>query len=418
MFLRLAIKSLQNRKGSVMMTVVAIGVSIFVLLGIEHIRHQAKKSFASTVSGVDLIVGARTGSLNLLLYSVFRIGAPTNNISWESYQQIISDSNVAWAIPIALGDSHKGYRVMGTNANYFQHFSYGNQKSLKFSEGGGFEGVFGVVLGAEVARQLGYSLGDKLVLAHGVASTSFSLHDDLPFTVVGILEPTGTPVDQTLHVSLQGIEAIHVGWDRGVQLPGKGLTADNVKDQELTPDSITAIMLGLNSRMAIFTVQRRVNQFPEEPLLAILPGVALSELWQMMGLFEMTLRLISLIVLVSAVLGLGAMLLASIRERAQEIRLLRVVGAPPLFLFLLIETEAIVITVFGIVLGVAGLSLCMVLVQEVLSARMGLHLDVLTFTAESLILIGWVLAATFLVAAVPSMSAFNNAKSVVGKALP
>ena len=92
----------------------AMTVSIFVLLAVEHIRYQAKESFANTVSGVDLIVGSRTGSLNLLLYSVFHIGSPTNNVSWESYEDISSNSQVEWAIPISLGDSHKGYRVVGT----------------------------------------------------------------------------------------------------------------------------------------------------------------------------------------------------------------------------------------------------------------------------------------------------------------
>ena len=410
MFIRLAYKSLLNRKGSVLMTLISISVAIFVLLGIEHIRSQAKESFASTVSGVDLIVGARTGSLNLLLYSVFRIGSPTNNISWESYQEIASDKNVAWAIPISLGDSHKGYRVMGTTREYFEHFSYGNKNNLEFAEGGPFEDIFGVVLGAEVARQLGYSIGDKLVLAHGLAATSFSLHDDLPFSVVGIMEPTGTPVDQTLHVSLQGIEAIHVGWGQGVKIPGKGLTAENAGDHELTPDSVTAVMLGLNSRIAIFGLQRKINQFPQEPLLAILPGVALSELWQMMSLFETTLRLISLLVLAAAILGLGAMLLASIRERNQEIRLLRVVGAPPFFLFLLIEAEALLITLSGILLGAASLYVCLGFVQDLLSARFGLHLETLTFSGDSLTLLLLVIAATFVVAAIPSMNAYNSAK--------
>ena len=118
-----------------MMSLLAISVAIFVLLGIEHIRQQARTSFASTVSGVDLIVGAKTGSTNLLLYSVFRIGAPTDNISWQAYQAISSNQSVAWSIPISLGDSHKGYRVIGTTDSFFEHFSYGKQRSLSLASG-------------------------------------------------------------------------------------------------------------------------------------------------------------------------------------------------------------------------------------------------------------------------------------------
>ena len=162
MFLKLAYKSLLSRWGAVTLTVMAMTVSIFVLLAVEHIRQQAKESFASTVSGVDLIVGSRTSGLNLLLYSVFRIGRPTNNISWDSYLALATNPKVKWAIPISLGDSHKGYRVVGTSADYFVHFSYGNKYRLAFREGGPFDGVFDVVLGHEVAERLGYGLGKKV----------------------------------------------------------------------------------------------------------------------------------------------------------------------------------------------------------------------------------------------------------------
>ena len=125
MFIRLALSSIKSRKGSALLTFLAITVSVFVLLGVEKIRHQAKDSFSNTVSGIDLIVGSRTGDVNLLLYSVFRLGNATNNISWKSYQRITKNPNVAWTIPISLGDSHEGYRVMGTNTDYFTHFRFG-----------------------------------------------------------------------------------------------------------------------------------------------------------------------------------------------------------------------------------------------------------------------------------------------------
>jgi len=412
MFIRLAYKSLLNRKASALLTVLALTVSIFVLLGVEHIRHQVKDSFGNTVSGVDLIVGARTGSLNLLLYSVFRIGSPTNNISWNSYQAIASDKNIAWAVPIALGDSYQGYRVMGTTKDYFKHFSYGNKRQLQFTSGESFEGVFDVVLGFDVAKQLGHNLGDKVILAHGVASTSFSLHDDRPFQVVGILAPTGTPVDQTVHVSLQGIEAIHTGWQQGVKMPGSALSVEQLAQMELQPKSITAFMLGLKSRIATFRVQREINNYSREPLLAILPGVALSELWQMMAMFENTLRLISVFILVSALLGLSAMLLASIREREREIRLLRVVGASPQFLFLLIELEALLISVVSILLGISILYVSLAVAGDVLVSKFGLHISTYILPQSNVHILFLIACATIIVAAIPSFSAYKSAKAM------
>ncbi len=410
MFIRLALKSLLNRKGSVLLTLMAMTVSIFVLLGVEHIRNQAQDSFNSTVSGVDLIVGARTGGLNLLLYSVFRIGSPTNNISWDSFQKIAHQPKVAWAIPVSLGDSHKGYRVMGTTAAYFKHFSYANQHKLDFAKGKAFSDIFDVVLGSEVAKQLGYSLGDKVILAHGIAKTSFSMHDDKPFRVVGILSATGTPVDQTLHVSLQGIEAIHIDWQHGVKLAKSTVTPEQLKQLTLEPKNITAFMLGLKSRLAVFSVQRNINNFSAEPLTAILPGVALSELWQMMGMLENTLRLISVLILLSALLGLSAMMLASIRERRHEVQLLRVIGAPPIFIFLMIELEALLICLLSTGLATALLYLSLVIASDFLTSGFGLHISINILSGNNILLILIVISLTILAAAIPSLSAYKNAK--------
>lgn len=409
MFIKLACKSLLNRKGSVVLTVMALTVSVFVLLAVEHIRSQAKESFSNTVSGVDLIVGARTGSLNLLLYSVFRVGAPTNNISWDSYQDIGSNPRVKWTIPISLGDSHKGYRVMGTSRDYFKHFSYGNKHKLEFDQGTAFDGVFDLVLGAEVAAKLAYSMGDKVVLAHGTASTSFSMHDDRPFTVTGILKPTGTPVDQTVHVSLEGIEAIHVDWQHGVKMPGQGISAEQLERLDLQPENITAFMLGLTSRMATFRVQRDINDYKKEPLSAILPGVALSELWQMMSVLENTLRLVSAFVLLAALLGLSAMLLASIKERKHEVHLLRVVGASPLFLFMLIELEAILIALCSTLFGVISLLICIKSIGGFLASDYGLYVSADIFSEGVIFIFLLILIATLIAAAVPSINMYRRA---------
>ncbi len=374
MFLKVAVSSLLSRKGSAVMTLMAISVAIFVLLGIEQIRQQARESFASTVSGVDLIVGAKTGSLNLLLYSVFRIGSPTDNISWQAYREIADADDVAWTIPISLGDSHKGYRVVGTTEAFFKYFSFGKERRLAFYKGEAFEGTFDAVLGSEVATALGYSMGTEVILAHGLASASFTKHDNQPFVVVGILAPTGTPVDHTIHVRLEGIEAIHAG---GSKVPiGAFAPANRSVTNFSEPESITAFMLGLKSRMSTFNVQRQINEFAGEPLMAILPGVALSELWQMMSMFENVLRLISALVLLAAVLGMGAVLLASIRERRQEIHLLRMMGASAVF------------------------------------SRFGIYLDATLLTPEAALMLVAVLLATLVAAAVPSLKMYTSARDI------
>jgi putative ABC transport system permease protein len=398
MLINLATKSLFDRKSSVVLSCIAMTISIFVLLGVEHIRKESKESFSSTISGADLIVGARSGQLNLLLYTVFRLGSPVNNISWRSYQKIAADPNVDWTIPISLGDSHKGFRVLGTTNDYFKHFKFGRKQTLAFTQGNQFLEIYDVVLGAEAAASLNYQLGDPIVLSHGIGDTSFSVHDRYPFTITGILAATGTPVDQTVHVKLEGIEAIHKD--------------NSISIDQLKPTSITAFIVGLKSRVATFRLQREINEMKQEPLMAILPGVALSELWRMMSILESTLRLVSSMIFVAALLGLAAVMAASIRERKNEIHLLRIVGAPPGFLFILFQIEALLISVISILTGSALLYLSLVIAQKQISTQLGLHLGTNLFTYSSLIIAISIILATTLVASLPAFQAYTQAKSV------
>src|SRR5262244_4006489 len=140
--LRLAVQSLFNRWVTALLTVLAIAVSVTLLLGVEKVRTGARESFADTISGTDLIVGARSGSLNLLLYSVFRIGNATNNVTWKSYQDIADMPEVSWIVPMSLGDSHHGFRVLGTNADYFTHYKFRRGQSMSFVAGGPFNDLF------------------------------------------------------------------------------------------------------------------------------------------------------------------------------------------------------------------------------------------------------------------------------------
>jgi putative ABC transport system permease protein len=398
MLLKLAIQSLVDRKNSALLTCIAMTISIFVLLGVEHIRKESKESFSSTISSADLIVGARSSRLNLLLYSVFRLGSPVNNISWRSHQEISRNPNVSWTIPISLGDSHKGFRVLGTTNDYFKHFKYGKKQSLNFDKGKEFAAVYDVVLGAEVAVKLNYQLGNSIILSHGIGETSFTVHDQHSFKIAGILAPTGTPVDQTVHIRLDGIEAIHQG--------------GNDSNDRLQPSSITAFIVGLNSRISTFRLQREINEFQDEPLMAILPGVALSELWRMMALFESTLRLISSMVFVAALLGLAALMASSIRERKKETYLLRIIGAPPGFLFLLFQIEALLIAIASILAASALLYISLSIAQKLISTQLGLHLGSNLFTISNLIITLSIIFATVLVASLPAFQAYRQAKAV------
>ncbi|MFZ3022564.1 ABC transporter permease [Pseudomonas sp.] len=408
--IRLALASLANRRFTAWLTVFAIALSVCLLLAVERIRTETRSSFASTISGTDLIVGARSGSINLLLYSVFRLGNATNNIRWDSFETIARDPKVKWAIPISLGDSHRGYRVMGTSRAYFEHYQYGRGQALQLAQGQTFaDDPFAVVLGAEVAEALNYQLGQQLVLAHGVATISLSKHDDKPFTVVGILKRTGTPVDRTLHISLQGMQALHIDWQNGVPAQGKGrISAEQTRSMDLQPHAITAAMLGLNSKIATFSVQRQINEFRGEPLLAILPGVALQELWSLMGSAEKALFVVSLFVVLTGLIGMLTAILTSLNERRREMAILRSVGARPWHIASLLIVEAFALALAGVLLGLALLYLGIVLAQGYVQANYGLLLPLALPSRYEWTLLGAILAAALLMGALPAWRAYRQ----------
>jgi putative ABC transport system permease protein len=374
--LRLALKSLANRWLTALLTVAAIAVSIMLLLGVEKVRVGARQSFADTISGTDLIVGARTGSLQLLLYSIFRIGNATNNITWASYDEIRQQPEVAWAVPLSLGDSHRGFRVLGTTDEYFTRYRYRRTHALEFAAGKPFEDLFDTVVGAEVAASLGYKLGDRIVIAHGLGSVSFVEHDDKPFRVSGILARTGTPVDRTVHVSLEAIEAIHVDWQGGARVPGQAVTADEVRKLDLKPKAITAALIGLKSRLATFRLQRAINDYPREALVAIIPGAALQELWGLVGIAETALTAVSWMVVATALLGLATMILTTLNERRREMAILRSVGARPATVLGLLSAEAGFLTLAGVLLGMALTYLGLVVARPVIDRLYGLNLAI------------------------------------------
>lgn len=403
----LATRSAWNRRFVLSLIVFSIALSTFLLLGIERIRSDVRENFAQSVSGTDLIVGARTGSVQLLLYSVFRIGSATNNIRWSTVQEIARQRAVAWVVPISLGDSHRGFAVVATTLDYFDHFQYGDHQALQLAQGKRFAGVFDTVLGAEVASKLGYKLGDRIVLAHGDGVFAANDHADKPFTVVGILARTGTPVDRSVHISLAAMEAIHLDWIAGAPLPGTAIPADQVSQYDLTPKNVTAALVGLKSRAAVFAVQRWISEFEGEPVMAILPGVALDELWDVVGVGERGLLAMSALVSVVSLAGLVAVIMAGLNERRRELAILRALGAGPRQVLLLLALEGGLVTAIGVAVGFVCSVLAIALLSGWFAERFGIALHLHEPGLDDLMLLGAILVAGWLASLVPGLRAYR-----------
>ena len=411
--LRLALASAWNRRATLGLTVLAIALAVTMLLGVERARSAARESFAQSVSGTDLVVGARTSPVQLMLYAVFRLGEATNNIAWKSFEAVAAMPGVAWAVPLSLGDSHRGFSVLGTSRDYFEHFRFGYQRALAFAAGRPFadgpDGVFEAVLGADVAQSLHYSLGQRITLSHGAGGAGLPEHGDKPFTVVGILARTGTPVDRTVHVGLAAIEAIHLDWQAGAPIPGLTIPPEFVRKFDLKPKQITAMLVGLKSRGAVFKVQREINDFTGEPLLAVLPGVALDQLWQVVGVVERTLLAVSAMVVVVGLAGMVAVVLASLNERRRELAVLRSVGAGPRHIAALLLIESLVCTAAGALFGLVLLALAATAAGGWLEENFGLALHAGIGSTGEWALLGSVVVAGVAAGVLPAWRACRMA---------
>ncbi|MEM1379644.1 MAG: ABC transporter permease [Pseudomonadota bacterium] len=381
-----------DRRLTIVLSMLAVATAVALLASTEKIRSGVRAGFDNTISGADLVVGTRTGSLNLLLYSVFRLGDPLQSVSWETFERVAQHPDVAWAIPLSLGDSHRGYRVLGTDDTYLAHYRYGSDVPLKIANGQWMSTPSDAVLGAEVARALNYNVGTEIILSHGIVSAGFADHDDAPFRVVGILAPTGTPVDRTVHVTLSGLDAIHGG----------------DTDEGATPQAITSFLVGMENRPVALQFQRVLNTYQGEPLTAAIPGAALSQLWSVIRPVETILRLFTALVFAIGMVGLSTTLLASLAGRRRELAILRALGARPSDLMFILTAETVLTSVGGFIIGWCTAYFGLLVFGPTLQENYGLVLSVTGPNSFDGLVFLAVLASSFLLGLVPGIAAYRS----------
>ena len=437
--LDLALKSLRNRAFSTSLTVGSIALSVALMIGVENVRMGMRESFSNTISQTDLIVGTKGGTIQLLLYSVFGLGSPTENVSWEAYRQWAEHPAVAWTIPYSLGDSHRGFRVIGMNQDFHRHYRYRGGQEIALAEGRANADLFDVTLGADVAAELNYALGDEIAVTHGLGEVGFLNHDHMPFTVVGVLAKTFTPVDRAIYVTLEGMEAVH--WEGGappasddghVHDETDAATADDehvhdeadaapaddghahdeavdisIEDVEVT--QVTSFFVGMTSRRDVLQLQRQINDFENEPMMAVIPGVALNEMWQGLGYAETGLRLVTIFVVLVGLLGMLVSLYTSLNERRREMAILRAVGAGPNRIVSLLVLESVCLSAAG---AIGGLALVYVLLsagQSFVEAQVGLYIPIRPPGSIEFLYLAAVVTAGFLMGFVPALKAYRTA---------
>jgi putative ABC transport system permease protein len=324
--------------------------SMVLLLSIERIQQGAEEGFNQSISGVDVIIGPRSSSLELVLYTVFHLGRPTNNITTKTIDDIKLRNDIDWIVPIALGDSHKGFRVIATQSNYFEHIKYSDNQSLTFLKGRAFSQLPEVVLGSDVADKLNYSLGSNIQITHGSVEATGNKHDDFSFKASGILNKTGTPIDQAIFVDLKGYELLHLGWKSGKKVFSlDNIDLSTIPKEDLNPKTLTAAFVGLKSKLTLFNFSKSIREYPNEAISAVIPGVALSELWSIVGLVDKGFELLSWIIIAISLIAMITLIIASLDNRKQEMTIYRANGASPRFLATMVIYESLVIGLVAII---------------------------------------------------------------------
>lgn len=407
----LAWRSLKNRRLSTVLTVFSMMLSLVLLMTVERVKRAAEDGFTQSVSGVDLVVGGRSSPLQIILYSVFNLGQATQNVSIESYDEIRARPEVAWTIPYSLGDGHKGFRVVGTNTDFFRYYQFRSQEKIEFATGHEFKDYFDVVIGADVAETLKYQVGARVVVAHGVTSgIAVQEHDDKPFRVVGIMKPTGTSLDRALYISLEAMEAIHIDWQTGSAPSEQNrISADRITPEMVKPRAVTSFFLRTKNRIDTLRLQRWINEYKEEPLTAVIPGVVLGEMWTSLSMIERVLKAISFLVMAVGLMSMLIAIMTSLNERRREMAILRALGASLKNVLGLILMETVILSLFAIV------SACIIKVVlewffgPWLQSRYGLYLQPPLFSVNEVIYLLVMLVAGVLISFIPAVRAMRSA---------
>jgi len=458
----LVIQSLLNRWLSCLLIILTLAFSISLFFTVSRIQESVRSSFQNTISGVDSVVAARGGDLQILLNSVFLIGEPNSTIRWSTFKDITDNNKMNWVVPITLGDSHKGYRVIGTTNNYFKEIKYSSGKNIEFLSGNSFNDVFDVVLGNAVANKLKYNLDAEIIITHGLsdvgevhtfrsekenhsdhadhddhADEEHDNHDDhvdhddhakheehdnhedhadegheghnhenLGFKVTGILKPTGTPIDNAVYISLAGIEAMHTGWIGNQKVID--VSIEQIMQSELKPKTISAIFVSLKNRTQVFQFQRDVLNYKEEAISSVMPGITLSRLWALTGNLDKAFKIITFFIIIIALLGMIAMTIAGLNGRRREMAILRSVGASPTNIVSLLLVESIIISLISCAIGYILMIIIFSIGKDYLQNNYGIFINSFSIKNYDLQMIISIICAALIATIVPAIQIYKN----------
>jgi len=370
-------RSLWRHRLSTLVTAGSVALAVGLVMAVFSLDRQAYTAFTTGSGGFDAVLGARGSQLQLVLNSVFHLETSPGNIPWSLYQAIASDPRVEVAVPYALGDNYRGHRIVGTTEKLFTTFESRPGRPLSVAEGGR---LFDpdrreAVLGSIAAQQTGLVPGSTFNPFHGLVFDETAQHAEV-FTVVGVLEPTGTPIDRVIWVPLESVYRMG-----GHVLRGAGESYE-AREGESIPDEhkeVSAVMLGLRSPQAGFVLNQTINRQGKIATLAWPIARVMADLLDKLGWVQRILSLVAYLVVLIAGAAILASVYNTIGERRHEIAVLRALGARRSRVLSVIVAEAMVIAGGGALLGFVVLAAILVPAAALIQAQTGVVVELLAF---------------------------------------
>ncbi len=357
------------------LALLAFGVGMVSLMLLTE--KQVNDAFERNIKDIDLVLGAKGSPLQLILANVYHIDAPTGNILQSEAEKVLKHPYIASGIPLAYGDNHEGYRIVGTEHSYVEHYG------VTLSEGKLWEAPYEVTLGARVAENLGMGLGDTFYSAHGLTDQT-DIHTDKTFTVVGVLEPSGSVVDQLILTPMESIWNVHAH---------EGEVVDPATRE------ITAMLLKKRNPLAVLTIP---NVLRETNMQVALPAIEVNRMTQQFGLGTSALRAIAMLIMALSFASIFISVLDNIRARRHELALMRTMGATPTTLYRLLLLEGGLLSVAGTLLGLVLSRAGMAVLGQVVESQFHYDLAALAVLPSEWALAAAAVAVGLLASALPA----------------
>jgi putative ABC transport system permease protein len=368
-WLQLSWKNIINRPLSMVLSIVLFALGVGLISILLLLDHQLEKNFEKNLAGVDLVVGAKGSPLQLILCSMYHIDAPTGNISLKDARPFMVNNHplIEKAIPLSMGDSYRGYRIVGTTKDLLSLYD------AKIATGKVWKYNFETTIGAAVAKELNLKIGDQFQSSHGLTNDGMHTHDDVEaFKVVGILEPSGSVIDQLILTTTQSFWLIHEGHDHNHDdhdheghdhnHDGHDHEAHDHSDHDHGPSApkslldedqekqITSLLIRFKGRnFQALNMQRNINENTD--LQAATPAIEISRLFSLMDTGQQALQILAMVIIFVSGLSIFISLFSSLRERKYELALMRSMGAKPVGIFTLIILEGLILASIGFLIG-------------------------------------------------------------------